>query len=133
MVDSYLFNIVRGSCLIYVICIYLCYLYLFMLSVSIYVICIYLCYLYLFMLSVFIYVICIYLCYLYLFMLSVSIYVICIYLCILVSNTISILDDVGVPRTVSHMEQELLTLPEFTPCFKWGSSCSIFSFLCNAL
>jgi hypothetical protein len=69
---------VGGSCFIYVICIYLCYMYLFMLYVFIYAICIYLCYMYLFMLYVFIYVICIYLCYMYLFMLYVFIYVICI-------------------------------------------------------
>jgi hypothetical protein len=40
---------------------------------------------------------------------SCFIYLICIYLRILVSNTISISDDV---RAVPHVEQKLLTLPE---------------------
>ena len=46
---------------------------------------------------------------------SCCIYVICIYLRILVSNTISISDDkcrLTVTRRMSHVEQELLTLPQ---------------------
>jgi len=46
---------------------------------------------------------------------SCFVYVICIHLRILVSNAISISDDVRVitvTRRVSHAEQELLTLPE---------------------
>ena len=46
---------------------------------------------------------------------SYFVYVICIHLRILVSNMISISDDVRVitvTRRVSHAEQELLTLPE---------------------
>ena len=45
------------------------------------------------------------------------------------NNPISISDDVRVvTRRVSHLEQELLTIPEHR-----GSCCSIFSFLCNVL
>ena len=33
-------------------------------------------------------------------------------------------------RRVPHVEQDLLTLPEITPSFWWGTCCLFFSFLC---
>ena len=68
--------------------IYICCMYLYMLYVFIYVVCIYICCMYLYMLYVFIYVvyiyICcsIYICCMYLYMLCV-IYICCMYLYIL--------------------------------------------------
>ena len=36
-----------------------------------------------------------------------------------------------VTRRMPLVEQELLTIPEFTHSLLWGSCCSILSFLCN--
>ena len=35
--------------------------------------------------------------------------------------------------TVQVVQQELLTLPEHTPEFLWGSGCSTFRFLCSVM
>ena len=66
---------------VYVMCICICYVYLYMLCVFVYVMCICICYVYLYMLCVFVYVMCICICYVYLYMLCVFVYVMCICIC----------------------------------------------------